>query len=443
MSVSLSEHFTYKKLFIAVLPSIFMMVFTSIYSIVDGFFISNYVGNDAFASVNLIMPVVMIFSSLGFMMGTGGSALVAKTLGEGDNEKANKLFSMVMYFTFLLGVVVSVIGFVFTKQIAILLGATSELLDYCVIYGKILIGTNFMFMLQNAFQSMFMVAEKPLLGFLFTCFGGVTNIILDALFVAVFKWGLVGAAVATVCGYFVGGVVPIFYFACAKNKSLLHLSKAKIDFRQIRFACFNGSSELVSQISASVVGMLFNMQLLKLAGTNGVSAYGVIMYAGFIFAAIFIGYSVGTAPIVGYHYGAGNHSELKNLLRKSMVILIVCGVIMTALTEVLARPLSSIFTNGDTELLDLTVNGMRLYGISFLIFGINIFASSFFTALNNGLVSALISFIRTLFFQVITILIMPVLFGITGVWLSVVVAEVLSLIVSVVFLITQKKKYKY
>lgn len=443
MAIGLSEHFTYKKLIKIVLPSVFMMIFTSLYSIVDGLFVSNCVGTNEFSSINLIMPVLMILGSIGFMMGTGGSALVAKTMGEGNAKKANEIFSMVIYFTFGIGIVVSIIGFIFIEPIAVLLGATENMLEHCVLYGRILLAVNFIYMLQNTFQSMFVVAGKPTLGFLVTVVAGCTNMVLDAVFIMVFKWGLAGAAIATGMSYVVGGILPLFYFLGKKNNSLLKLVKTKMNFKSIGFACANGSSELVSNISSSIVSMLFNWQLLQIAKENGVAAYGVIMYAGFIFAAIFIGYSIGTAPIISYHYGAGNHDELKNLLKKSLIILSVLGIVMTAATEIFARPLSGLFVGSDEAMLDLTANGMKLYGISFLIFGINIFASSFFTALNDGLISALISFIRTLVFQVAAILIMPILFGINGVWLSVVAAEILSLIVSVTFLITQKKKYKY
>jgi len=446
MAVHLNEHFTYKKLFKAVLPSILMMIFTSIYSVVDGVFVSNFVGESPFAAINLIMPVLMILGSIGFMMGAGGSALVAKTLGEGDKEKANKIFSMVVYFTIVVGIMVSVLGFIFIEDIAKMLGgseASLETINNSILYGKILISANFIFMLQNAFQSMFIVAEKPTLGFIVIVIAGVTNMILDALFILVFKWGLVGAAVATSMSYVVGGIIPIFYFLSKKNNSLIRLIKTKIDFKAIGQSCLNGSSELLTNVSSSVVSMLFNMQLLKVAGDNGISAYGVIMYLSFVFVAIFVGYSIGVAPITGYNYGAENYDEVKNVLKKSLILTIITGFIMTALTEVLATPLSSIFTNGNEELLQLTVGGMRLYGISFLICGINIFASSFFTSLNDGLISALISFARTLLFQVVTILVMPIWFGTTGIWLSVVVAEVLALAVTVVCFTTSKKKYKY
>lgn len=443
MAVHLSEHFTYKKLFKAVLPSIFMMIFTSIYSVVDGLFVSNFVGKTPFAAINLIMPVVMILGSIGFMLGAGGSALVAKTLGEGDEKRANEIFSMVMYFTLIVGLIASVVVALAIRPIAIALGATTEMLSDCVLYGRILISANFIFMMQNTFQSMFIVAERPMLGFIITVAAGITNMALDALFVVVFNWGLAGAAAATVTSYIVGGVLPLFYFLSEKNQSLIRLVKTKFDFKVLSQSCLNGSSELLSNVSASIVSMLFNMQLLNIAGENGVAAYGVIMYLSFVFQAVFIGYSIGVAPITSYNYGAENHAELKNVLKKSIIISVIFGVVMTALTEALSLPLSKIFVGYDAELLSLTATGMKLYGLSFLIFGINIFASSFFTSLNDGLISALISFARTLLFQSICILVMPNLFGTNGIWLSVVVAETLALIVSIACLITKKKKYRY
>lgn len=442
MSVHLSDHFTYKKLFKAVLPPIFMMVFTSIYSIVDGLFVSNFVGKTAFAAINFVMPVLMALGAIGFMFGAGGSALVAKTLGEGDKDKANKIFSSVVYFNIIIGAMISVAGFFFIEPVAKLLGATQEMLPDCALYGKILVSAIFMFMLQNIFQSFFIVAEKSMLGFLITVLAGVTNMILDAAFIIGLHMGLVGAAAATIISYAVGGIIPLIYFAM-KNKSLLRLVKTKFDFKAILQSCFNGSSELLTNISASIVSVLFNAQLLKAAGENGVAAYGVIMYASFIFSAIFIGYSIGTAPITGYHYGAANHSELKNILKKSIFLICISGLIMTGLTEALAYPLSKIFVGYDKELLDMTTLGMRLFSISFLICGINIFSSSFFTSLNNGLVSAIISFARTLLFQVVCVLVLPIWLGLNGIWLSVVISEIFATAVSTVCFVACKKKYGY
>lgn len=442
MAVHLSEHFTYKKLLKAVMPSIFMMVFTSIYSIVDGLFVSNFVGTTAFAAVNFVMPVLMALGAIGFMFGAGGSALVAKTLGEGDREKANKIFSMVVYFNLIVGIVLSIAGIFLIEPVAKLMGATPEMLPDCALYGRILVGVIFIFMTQNIFQSFFIVAEKPMFGFLITVLAGVTNMILDATFVAGFKLGLLGAALATAISYGVGGLVPVIYFA-RKNKSLLRLVRTKFDFKAIGQSCLNGSSELMSNISSSVVGVLFNMQLLKFAGENGVAAYGVIMYASFIFAAIFIGYAIGVAPIIGYHYGAENHSELKNLLKKSLLLVGLTGIVMTGLTEALAQVMAGIFVGYDQTLLQMTTAGLRLFSLGFLVCGINIFTSSFFTALNNGLISALISFARTLLFQITCVMVLPIFLGLTGIWLSVVIADLLAALVSTICILANKKKYHY
>lgn len=443
MAVHLSEHFTYKKLFKAVYPSICMMIFTSIYSIVDGLFVSNYVGTTPFAALNLIYPVMMCIGGVGFMFGAGGSALVSKTLGEGNKEKANKIFSMIVIFTSVSALSLSVIAYVFIKPLSLLLGATPEMLPHCISYGKILLVGMIFFMLQNLFQNFFVVAEKPVLGFLVIVIAGFTNIILDAIFVAIFKWGLVGAAFATITSQFVCALISFIYFIRKNNKSLLHLVKTKLETKHIVNSALNGSSELLSNISASIISILFNFQLLKFAGENGVAAYGIIMYLGFIFAAVYFGYSVGVSPIIGYNYGAQRHDELKNLLKKSLILTVISGIIMTILTIGLARPLSAIFVSYDKELLDMTTNGMRLYGISFLICGLNIFSSAFFTSLNNGLISALISFMRTLVFQIICVYILPTFWGLNGIWLSITISEILSVILSILCLVLNKKKYKY
>ena len=419
-----------------------MMVFTSIYSIVDGVFVSNFVGKTAFAALNLIFPVTMILGSLGFMMGAGGSALVAKTLGEGDKEKANKIFSGVVYSTVILGVAVSLAVVFFVEPIAKLLGATDEMLPYCTLYGQILIGAETLFMVQNLFQTFFIVAERPQLGFAVTAIAGVTNIVLDAAFVVGAKLGLAGAAYATIIGQFFGAIIPIIYFVCP-NKSLLRLGKATFAPRMLFQTVTNGSSELLSNVASSVVSMIYNMQLLKFAGEDGVSAYGIIMYASFIFAAVFMGYAIGVAPIISYNYGSQNKDELKNMFRKSTIINIAAGVVMTILSVSLARPLSSIFVSYDKSLLDMTTLGMRIFSVSFVFMGFNIFTSSFFTALNNGLISAIVSFARTLIFQIAAVMLLPMAFGLTGIWVSVIVAEFLSLVLEIIFLATNQKKYGY
>ena len=397
--IKLSEHFTYNKLFRFVIPSVVMMVFTSIYGMVDGFFVSNYVGTTPFAAINLIWPVIMMLSALGFMVGTGGTAIVAKTFGEGDNEKANRYFSMLVYATLIGGVLLAAIGIPFVKNVSVLMGAEGDILDDCVIYGTIMLIALPFFMLQNVFQSFFVTAEKPKLGLFVTVSAGVVNIVLDAVFILWFKWGLVGAAVATGLSQFVGAVFPLIYFV-RKNDSLLRLSKTSFYGNVLLKTCTNGSSELMSNISASIVVILFNNQLLKMAGENGVAAYGVLMYASFTFAAIFIGYSIGGSPVVSYHYGAGNTDELKSLFRKSMIIIGASGAVMLASGQLLARPLSALFTGDDTELFEMTLRGFRIFAFSFILSGFNIFGSAFFTALNNGVVSAVLSFLRTFVFQI-------------------------------------------
>lgn len=442
-SIRLSDHFTYKRLFRFVLPSVIMMVFTSVYGIVDGVFVSNFVGKTSFAAVNLIMPVLMILGAVGFMIGTGGTAIVSQSLGEGRRELANRYFSLLVYATAILGVVLSAVGIAMMPLMARWLGADGELLENCVVYGRwVLVGLPF-FMLQSVFQSFAVTAERPKFGLAVTVAAGVTNMVLDALLVAVFPMGVAGAAIATAISQFVGGVVPFVFFFRKNNGTVLRLGKTQWYGKVFLKTCTNGSSELMSNISMSIVTILYNFQLMKLAGENGIAAYGTIMYVGFIFAAIYIGYAIGSAPLVGFNYGAGNRCELKNLLKMSIVSLAVTGIAMTIVSFALARPLSSIFVGYDAELCEMTVVGMRYYSFSFLMCGFNIFGSAFFTALGNGLISALISFLRTLVFQCACVVVLPVFFGLSGVWSAIIVAEFASLALTIVFLVANARKYGY
>ncbi len=442
MKIQLSEHFTYQKLLKFTAPSIAMMIFTSIYGVVDGFFVSNYVGKTSFAAVNFIMPFLQILGTAGFMLGTGGSALVAKTMGEGDKEKAKRLFSLFVYVTFLCGIVIGAVGIFCIRPIASLLGAEGEMLRGCMDYGRCILVALPFFMLQFEFQSFFVTAEKPQLGFFMTVASGVMNMILDALFMAVFEWGLIGAAAATAISQMAGGVLAMVYFF-RPNTSLLRLTKTEFDGRALLKASVNGSSELMTGISMSLVSMLYNMQLIKYAGEGGVAAYGVLMYVGMIFFSAFIGYSVGTAPVISFHYGAGNHGELKNLLKKSSVIIGAFSVGMLVLSELLAWPLSAVFVGYDEELMELTLRGFQIFSFSFLLAGVPIFGSSFFTALNNGLISAFISFLRTLVCQIAAVLIFPVFLGIDGIWISIVAAEFMAVLITVFFVFRMKEKYHY
>ena len=442
MKIKLSDHFTYSKLLRFVFPSIIMMVFTSIYGVVDGLFVSNFAGKTAFASINLVMPFVMILGGIGFMIGTGGTALVSKVLGEGKKEKANEIFTMMIIFTLLLGALLSVIGVISMPWVAKFLGATEEMMADCVLYGRIVTGFTVAFMLQNVFQSFLIAAEKPKLGLLATVLAGITNMALDAIFIIVFKWGVAGAAIATGLSQCVGGIFPLIYFS-RKNSSLLRLTKTKLEIKPILNACGNGSSELMSNISSSVVSMIYNFQLMKYVGEDGVSAYGVLMYVQFIFVAIYIGYAISCAPITGYHFGARNHNELKNMLRKSSFLSAVSGVVLTILAIALSSPLAKLFVGYDKELYELTRHAFRLFAYSFLLAGFNIFTSSFFTALNNGAVSAAISFMRTLIFQTSSVLILPIFLGVDGIWWAITVAEIFAFILSLIFLFAKRKKYNY
>ena len=442
MKIQLSDHFTYGKLFRFTFPSIIMMIFTSIYSVVDGFFVSNFAGKTAFASINLVMPFIIILGSLGFMIGTGGTALVSRVLGEGDEKKANHYFSMLIWLSLLIGIFLAVLGVAFMRPVAVLLGATKEMIDDCVLYGRVVIAFLAPYMLQNVFQSFLIAAEKPNLGLAATLAAGITNMVLDAVLVGVLRWGVFGAALATGISQTIGGLLPFIYFI-RPNSSKLHLTKAKFKLRPILQACANGSSELMSNISGSVVGIVYNFQLLKYLGENGVSAYGVLMYVQFIFIAIFVGYSIGCAPVVSFHYGAGNHSELQSLLKKSTRIVGSLSIILTVLALALAHPLAKMFVGYDAELLAITSHAFKLFSFSFLLAGFNIFASSFFTALNNGAISAAISFLRTLIFQTSSVLILPLILGVDGLWGANVAAEIFAFVISLVFLVANRKRYHY
>ena len=444
MIIKLSDRFTYGKLLKFTLPSIAMMIFTSIYSVVDGFFVSNFAGKVAFSAVNIIMPFLMTVSTVGFMLGTGGTAIVANTFGSGDKEKANRYFSLFVYTAFVIGSVLSVLGFIFIRTISISLGASGDILKHCIVYGRIILVILPFFILQIMFQSFFIVAEKPRHGLLVAGVTGIINIVLDAILVILLplEYKLTGAAIATSFSQFVGGVIPLVYFT-RKNSSILRLGKTIFDKRILLKACTNGSSEFMSNVSMSIVGILYNIQLLKYAGENGVASYGVMMYVSMIFSATFIGYSIGSSPIIAYHDGAKNHDELKGLLKKSIYLHVISGFIMITLAQLLAIPLALIFVGYDKELMDMTVSGFRIFAIAFPFMGFSIFGSGFFTALNDGVTSALISFLRTLVFQVISVLLLPIIWKIDGIWISIVVAEVMSVLFTVLFLIKKRKKYKY
>lgn len=444
MSIQLSDHFSYGKLVRFTLPSIGMMIFTSFYGIVDGFFVSNFTGKTPFAAVNLVWPLMMIFATVGFMFGTGGSAIVGRLLGERREEKANRSFSLFAYMTFAIGVILAVLGILFMRPISRWMGAESELLEHCVVYGRIILAALPFNVLLFFFQSFFVTAEKPNLGFLVTLASGITNIVLDAVLVILLPqpYKLIGAAVATATGQVIGGVIPLIYFF-RKNSSILRLGKTDFDSKALFRAVTNGSSEFMSNVSMNLVGILYNLQLMEYAGENGVAAYGVMMYVSLVFSGAFIGYSIGTAPVVSFHYGAQNHDELKNLLRKSLIMVGAFSLAMVAAGELLSVPLAEVFVGYDADLTELTVSGFRIFAVSFLFMGYAIFGSGFFTALNDGLTSALVSFLRTLVFQVAAVLILPLIWEVDGIWASIIVAELMAMVFCGLFLVLKRKKYQY
>ena len=442
MNIQLSDHFTYQKLLRFTAPSVVMLLFISIYNIVDGLFVSNFVGSTAFAAISIVFPFLMILGAFGFMIGTGGSALVAKTLGERKKTMANKMFSLIVYSTVVLGVFLGICGLLLLKPLLGLLGVEVHLIPECLTYGYIIIPATPFFMVQFLFQSFLITAERPKLGLFVTLLSGVTNILLDVLFIMIFHWGLAGAAWATAISQAIGGFIPLIYFVFP-NKSPLHLGKAAMDITVLIRTYTNGLSEFISHISASIVGTLYNYQLLKVMGESGVVAYGIIGHVNFIFLATFLGYNSGSAPVISYHFGAKNYPELKNLFKKSLTLIGVVGIILFLFAEFSAPFLAKIFVGYDPNLLNITTYGLRVYAISFLLIGFNIFASAFFTALNNGIISAIISTMRIFFFECLCIILLPVFFGITGIWAAIVAAQIFGLMVSLYYLVTQKNRYGY
>ncbi len=443
MRIQLSDHFSYGRLIRFTLPSIFMMIFTSIYGVVDGFFISNFAGKSAFASTNLIIPYLQILGGVGAMLGVGGSALTAKTLGEGDIPRARRYFTMMTWLMVGAGVLFSVVGIVFLRPMARVFGATDSMMENCVIYGATCLVFNTALLMQYGFQSFLIVAEKPKLGLIVTVLAGCANMVLDYLLVAVFKMGVFGAALATGLSQCVGALIPFLWFLSRKNDSALRFCKTRIELRPMLRACGNGSSEMLSSVSGSITGILYNFQLMKYAGEDGVAAYGVVMYAMFVFLGVFVGFSTGSSPVMGYHYGAQNHDEMKNVLRKSLILLGGAGIALTAIAMGFAPWIASIFVGYDEGLLDTTVHALLVCSVPVLFMWFNIYMSSFFTALNDGAVSAAISFVRSLILPVVCIIVMPLIWGLDGVWYSMVGSELLSIAVSLTFMLTKRKKYGY
>lgn len=443
MTQDMNRHFSLSALLKFTFPTICMMIFTSLYTVVDGFFVSNYVGKTALAAVNLVWPIIMILATIGLMTGTGGSALVAKTRGEGDDARANRYFSMLIFFTIAVALVLGAIGQAIMVPAIQLFGAEGDLLTSSITYGRWVMAALPFFALQFAFQVLFSTAGKPNYGFYVIVAAGLTNVILDWLFICVCGWGVSGAAIATGLGQVVGGLVPLIYFVRRNNSSFLRLTWAKPEWKPIGKACLNGSSELVSNIAMSLVSMLYNYQLMAYIGEDGVAAYSVIGYTAMIFSSILMGYALGSSPLMSFQYGARNQIEMRSILLKSLGLVGVGSVIMFLAAQWLAAPLSAIFVSYDSELLEFTVQAYKLYALAFLIMGIPIYLSALFTSLNNGVVSAIIAFMRTLVFECGAVILLPMIWGIDGIWLSVSVGELAASILAIGFLVALRKKYGF
>lgn len=442
MQIQLSDHFTYQKLIRFTLPPVVTMIFTSIYSVVDGLFVSNLVGDLALSAVNIVFPVAMILAAFGFMLGAGGSAIVARTMGEGKPELANRYFSMIVLCVLGLGTVFSIGGALFIEPIARLAGASDLLMDDCVAYGRILLAGTAPFMLQVAFQIFFVTAELPKMGLAVSLASGVTNIAMDYLLIGPMNMGIAGAAWGTVLSYVVGGVLPLVYFF-KPSRGRLRLCPTRLYPRELKNACVNGSSELMSNLSASLISILYNLQLMRLVGESGVAAYSVMMYVDFAFAAVFLGFSMGVGPVISFHFGADNREELKSLLRKSMTVIAACSLAMVALSELLAQPLAMAFVGYSAELTAMTVHGFRIFALSYLFAGFGIFGSGLFTDLCNGGVSALISFLRTFLFRGGMVILLPILLGLDGVWLAVTVADGMGAAAACFLIWRYRNRYHY
>ena len=441
-SADFDRHFTVPALLRFTLPTIGMMIFMSAYVMVDGFFVSNFAGETAFAAVNFTYPIISILGTLGFMFGTGGSAIVAKTRGEGDPDRANREFSLLVYAAAAAGLIFAVIGTIALKPLLMLMGAEGNLLTQCLRYGRLLAICIPTTILQYLFQELMITAGKPGLAFRVTVASGITNIVLDALLIVGLHMEVLGAAIGTVAGEVVGSVIPLIYFA-RPNDSALRLGPTRLDWRMLGRTCVNGSSEMVSNIAASLVGIAYNVQLLAYLGEAGVSAYGILEYVAFFTVAILIGFVSGAAPLMSFQYGAQNRVEMQSLFRKCVGIVVVCGLILFALVRVLVDPLAGVFVGYDPDLHALTIHAMLIYSWALLFSGFNMYGSSLFTSLSNGLISAVISFVRTLVFEIGAVLLLPRLFGPDGIWYSGVVAGVAAFILTVAFVLGYAKRYGY
>lgn len=427
MSHSINQDITPAGLLKFAAPSIVMMVFMSLYTIVDGIFVSRFLGSNALSSLNIVYPVISVAIALSTMLGTGGSAIISKYLGEGKNERAREALTQFVVLTLLLSFVLLILSEMFLTPISRLLGASDVLLADCRLY----LGASMLFapacMLQAVFQSFLVTAGRPGLGLLLMTGAGICNMILDYVLIVPCQMGIAGAALATGIGQCIPAVCGLCFFLFTRQD--LRFCRFTFSAKEILDACYNGSSEMVSQLSNAVITFLFNIVMMSLAGEHGVAAITILLYGQFLFNAVYLGFSIGISPVIGFQYGAGDRTKLRKIYRISFLSVAISSVVIVAAAICFSPTIVAIFTK-DQRTFELASVGFRLFAVNFLFSGINITSSGFFTALSNGKVSALISFSRTLVFIVISLLILPRILGITGAWIAIPVAEFLTLLIS-------------
>lgn len=442
MNTALSKKFNIKEIFKFTIPSVIMMMFFSLYTIIDGIFISNYVGTIALGALNIIFPFQCLCIGLAIMIATGGSAIVARYLGENENEKAKSLFTLFVCFEIFVALLMSLIGLIFQEQIVFLLGASDIQKPYALEYFRIYVSMLPFIFLQNAFQTLFVTAGHPKLGLFLIILAGITNITLDFVFLDLFSMGITGAALGTVIACMIPSVTGLIYFSF-NRKGSLYFVKFSVDFRSISASMLNGSSEMITNLANAITTFLFNMQCMRFYSEDGVAAITIILYFQFLISAIYFGYSTGIAPVISYKYGSNDRKQLKYIFSRSLMIIIGISIIAFTSSFVLIYPVTSLFASDNNNVYNIVINNYKYYAPSLLIFGISVFASSFFTALGNGIISGIISFSRTFLFLSLSLILLPLIFNEIGIWLSVPVAEVIGILVAGTCLFKFKAKYLY
>ena len=419
-----------------------MMLFTSMYGVVDGLYLSHFSGKEAFAAITLIIPLPLLIGAWAYMIGAGGSAVIAKAIASDRQKDANEYFSFLVLISVLGSILLAGIGEIFLEPCAKLLGANDEMLPFCMTYGRILIAAVPLYVLQNVFQSFLTVAEHPKIGLAINLVSAFLNMALNFVFIRITNEVVTAVALATVVSQFVGGITPFVFFVRSKSTTL-RFGRPHMPMSLLGPVFANGVSEFVSEIFHPLASVMYNYKLMELTGLNGVAAYGVLMNVGFLFGSVFLGFAVGSAPLFTYKYEREDHDELHSLFIKSTISVVLMGFLLYGVACMIEGPFAAEFFGGDELLITMTEEAFALHSLSYMVMGLAVFASAFFTAIHDSRVSFLISFLRTLLFEVLAILLLPMLFDLNGVWAASLTSEVLTLLVTVGLLISKKEKYQY